>query len=861
MLSRRLSVPLFRNALFSAAVAIALLAPEAATADGKAKGKRNGVGLDSGHARPAFTLARTPEERSSLFEAWKKQHRPAPGSLATKATAAPGGTVQPIVGRAGMVINAAGTVLYTKNFLGGTCDPNIEASTIWAANTAFANGVAVRPTSSFSQPNGFRGFNFQSSGGTSGATEPAWPTTIGATVTDGTITWTAIGFDPSQFVGCTPMQVVSRASGGAETVVAQEGTTLADGSQVAGWSEFMAMNESGVVAFRAALAGYIFNDGEDEGESGIIKAGPGAGAATRVAATNTTIGGRTVCGFSAMVGINASSQLVFDAYAPKPTSATQCDEDNHGIVRFTTGPGNELLVQQGSTIGTPSSTVIGFGLDDNSGGTGFCSGCEYELIDGFINSSGHVPVVLNLADGTQGVFILTGPGTATQVTRLPAGSIGPRVSINDADQVVYRATTGGVDHLFRFTPPSTNTIIVSVGDTIGGSPINTIAPYSDINSAGHVVYGGTTNGGADDAYYFWNGTASTRIFNATESSLASEMLTINDADQVAYVTGMSSGPEDPNGSAEMHETGGAFAWTLAGGSQKLIQLGDVIGGQAVTAIYAEHPSFARRQWSQAGCLATAYMVLGDDPDFDCTEGGTGFCNPPLQKGGQLFVSCATGVCPVITIAPPTLPAGTQGTPYNQQLVASGGQAPYTYTVSIGTTPPGTNLSASGLLSGTPTTTGTFNFTVTATYANNCTGTIAYSLVIGAPTQVTIALAPPARIVVVGNSSNLTASINIPQSTDTIVTLTSSNPSIATVPATATILANQTSVIFTVNGVAIGGPITVTATLPPSFGATPATASVTVVAAPAATVPTLSTWVLMLLAVALGAAGYLLSKRI
>jgi hypothetical protein len=469
-------------------------------------------------------------------------------------------------------------------------------------------------------------------------------------------------------------------------------------------------------------------------------------------------------------------------------------------------------------------------------------------------------VVLTLADGTQGVFILTGPGTAIQVARGPAGTIGPRVSINDADQVVYRATTGGVDHLFRFTPPSTNTIIVSVGDNVGGSPIDAIAPYSDINASGHVVFGGLTTGGSQDAYYFWNGTTVTRIFAATESSLSSEMVTINDADQVAYVTQMSSGPEDPNGSAEGHESGGIFAWTLAGGSSKLIQVGDVINAQTVTAIYAEHPSFARRQWSQAGCLATAYMVLGDDPEFDCTEGGQQFCNPPLQRGGILFVSCATGACPTITLSPPTLPGGTQGTNYSQQLVASGGQAPYTFALTSGAFPPGINISPGGLISGIPTAAGTFNFTITATDANTCTGSAAYSLVIGAPTQVTIALAPPSRIIVVGTNGNLTASINIAQPTDTVVTLTSGNPAIAAVPATVTILAGQTSAIFSVSGVTVGGPVTITATLPPSFGATPATSSVTVVAVPAATVPTLSTWALILLAAALAAAGYLATRR-
>src|SRR5205807_2589476 len=144
-------------------------------------------------------------------------------------------------------------------------------------------------------------------------------------------------------------------------------------------------------------------------------------------------------------------------------------------------------------------------------------------------------------------------------------------------------------------------------------------------------------------------------------------------------------------------------------------------------------------------------------------------------------------CPTITLAPPTLPGGTQGTPYNQTITAVGGQTPYTFTVTVGSTPPGITLSAAGVLSGTPTTAGSFPFTVTATDANACTGSQAYTLVIGSPTQVTIALSPPSRTIFVGNTGQYTATINIAQATDTVVTLSSANPSIATVPATVTIL--------------------------------------------------------------------------
>jgi hypothetical protein len=482
-----------------------------------------------------------------------------------------------------------------------------------------------------------------------------------------------------------------------------------------------------------------------------------------------------------------------------------------------------------------------------------------------MNASGHVPVVLNLADGTQGVFNFTAPGTSTQVARggvAGVTAIGPRVSINDSDQVVYRATVGGIDHLFRFTPPSTTATIVSVGDVVNGKTISSIGAFSDINNGGNVVYGAFYNGDNNSAFYFWDGTNHEVASGGTTDppALSSEMITINNANQVAYVTGTTTGPDETDGASEGHEADnpgeGAFLWTLAGGSVKFIANGDVISGGAVSAVYAQHPSFVKRQFSSAGCLATLYMVGGDDPEQDCQEGDpSSGCN--ANGGGRLFVSCGS-VCPTITVSPPTLPGGSQGTPYSQQLTASGGTAPYSFT-ETGALPAGITLTAGGLLAGTPTVAGSFPITVTATDANTCTGTQAYTLVIGSPTQVTITLTPPSRVVVVGSTATETATINITQSTDTIVTLVSSDTTIATVPATVTIPANQHSVSFQITGVAVGGPITITATLPPNFNAVPATASVTVVAVQAAAIPTLSGWMLALLAGMLAAVAVLLMK--
>jgi len=69
------------------------------------------------------------------------------------------------------------------------------------------------------------------------------------------------------------------------------------------------------------------------------------------------------------------------------------------------------------------------------------------------------------------------------------------------------------------------------------------------------------------------------------------------------------------------------------------------------------------------------------------------------------------------------------------MAGSGGTSPYTYEVSDGNLPDGLTLSTGGVLSGTPTTVGTFNFTITATDSCGCTGNIVYSNFVIYPAEV------------------------------------------------------------------------------------------------------------------------------
>ena len=84
-------------------------------------------------------------------------------------------------------------------------------------------------------------------------------------------------------------------------------------------------------------------------------------------------------------------------------------------------------------------------------------------------------------------------------------------------------------------------------------------------------------------------------------------------------------------------------------------------------------------------------------------------------------------CTPITVNPSTLPLAAQGQLYSSTFSASGGTAPYTFSISDGNVNTGLALTSAGLLGGAPVFGGTGNFTVAATDANQCAGTRTFAL--------------------------------------------------------------------------------------------------------------------------------------
>jgi hypothetical protein len=134
-----------------------------------------------------------------------------------------------------------------------------------------------------------------------------------------------------------------------------------------------------------------------------------------------------------------------------------------------------------------------------------------------------------------------------------------------------------------------------------------------------------------------------------------------------------------------------------------------------------------------------------------------------SASSNITIAAATTTTTTVTItSPSTLPSGVASTPYSTSLTATGGAAPYTWVLRScsGTCNTSLGLSASGVLSGTPTTSGTSTYNVAVTDANAQTASVSLTLVIASVTTPVTITAPsslPSGAVSASYSTSLTAS--------------------------------------------------------------------------------------------------------
>jgi hypothetical protein len=170
-------------------------------------------------------------------------------------------------------------------------------------------------------------------------------------------------------------------------------------------------------------------------------------------------------------------------------------------------------------------------------------------------------------------------------------------------------------------------------------------------------------------------------------------------------------------------------------SQAIAVTSGGVGPFTYTIILGSLPPGAPAVTLSAGGLLSGTPTTPGSYTFTVQATDTGVTPNCLGSHIYTIVVNPAGCISIPLVAPTSLPVASGGAPYSQLITASGGTAPYTFSVSFGSPPPGLVLNPNGLLSGIPLTSGSFTFTVTATDSNalHCAGVQIYSVLVSCPT--------------------------------------------------------------------------------------------------------------------------------
>ncbi len=132
------------------------------------------------------------------------------------------------------------------------------------------------------------------------------------------------------------------------------------------------------------------------------------------------------------------------------------------------------------------------------------------------------------------------------------------------------------------------------------------------------------------------------------------------------------------------------------------------------------------RWSaSAGSVSTSGLFTAPTVASNTTATITATSAAAPDASASATIAIVAGTSSKLTVSAGGLPDAAQGAAYSASLSATGGSQPYQWKLTTGTLPAGLSMNGAGMLSGTPSKTGSFSFnaTVTDAAANTASATM------------------------------------------------------------------------------------------------------------------------------------------
>ncbi len=423
-------------------------------------------------------------------------------------------------------------------------------------------------------------------------------------------------------------------------------------------------------------------------------------------------------------------------------------------------------------------------------------------ISGATSSTYTTPATTSSDNGAQfTVVVSNAAGTATSsaaVLTVSAAAVAPSITAQPASQTVTAgqtatfavAATGTAPLSYQwqknsgpisgatsstYTTPATTssdngaqfTVVVSnaAGNVTSGSAMLTVSaaavapsitaqPASQTVTVGQTATFSVAATGTAPLTYQWKKN-SVAMSGANSSSYTTPATTSSDNGAQFTVVVSNAAGNVTSGSAMLTVSAAAVAPSITAqpASQTV-----TVGQTATFSVAATGTAPLTYQWKKnsvamSGATSSTYTT----PATTASDNGTKFSVVVSNAAGNATSTAATltvNVASTLQITTSQLSGGFVAGGYSATLAATGGSAPYSWSLASGSLPNGLTLSSAGVLSGTPSLAGSFSFSVQVKDASSATASRNFSINIASPSP-SVSITSPAS----GSSVSGTVSVS------------------------------------------------------------------------------------------------------